>query len=74
MSPGRMSAPPNNATRILSDIVSEKAGATSLLLPLVYDELHRLAEGYMRRERGDHTLQPTALVHEAYVRLIDADV
>lgn len=40
------------------------------LLPLVYDELRRLAGSYLRRERGDHTLQPTALVHEAYIRLI----
>jgi len=41
------------------------------MLPLVYAELRRLAAGYMRRERPDHTLQPTALVHEAYMRLID---
>ena len=39
------------------------------LTPLVYDELHQLAAPYMRRERPDHTLQPTALVHEAFVRL-----
>jgi RNA polymerase sigma factor (TIGR02999 family) len=41
------------------------------LMPLVYDELRRLAGGFMRRERRDHTLQPTALVHEAYIRLVD---
>jgi RNA polymerase sigma-70 factor (ECF subfamily) len=41
------------------------------LLPLVYDELRRLARGYMARERREHTLQPTALVHEAYLRLVD---
>ena len=41
------------------------------LMPLVYDELRRLAQGYFRRERPDHTLQPTALVHEAYLRLVD---
>jgi RNA polymerase sigma factor (TIGR02999 family) len=41
------------------------------MLPLVYDELRRLAAGYLRRERPGHTLQPTALVHEAFVRLID---
>ncbi len=41
------------------------------LLPLVYDELHRLARSYFRRERGEHTLQPTALVHEAYLRMVD---
>jgi len=41
------------------------------LIPLVYAELHRLAARYLRRERQDHTLQPTALVHEAYLRLVD---
>jgi RNA polymerase sigma factor (TIGR02999 family) len=41
------------------------------LLPLVYEELHRIAAVYMRRERGNHTLQPTALVHEAYLRLVE---
>jgi RNA polymerase sigma factor (TIGR02999 family) len=44
------------------------------LLPLVYDELRRLADRYLHRERADHTLQPTALVHEAYLRLIDQKV
>ncbi len=43
------------------------------LMPVVYDELRRLAKAYLRRERSDHTLQPTALVHEAYLRLIDQD-
>jgi RNA polymerase sigma factor (TIGR02999 family) len=41
------------------------------MLPLVYDELRRVARGFLSRERRDHTLQPTALVHEAYLRLID---
>ena len=41
------------------------------LIPLVYDELRRLARSYLRRERPDHTLQPTALVHEAFERLVD---
>jgi RNA polymerase sigma factor (TIGR02999 family) len=45
--------------------------ALDQLLPLVYDELRRLAEAYMRREFKSHTLQPTALVHEAYLRLVD---
>ncbi len=40
------------------------------LLPLVYDELRRLANSYLNQERGNHTLQPTALVHEAYIRLL----
>jgi len=42
-------------------------------MPLVYDELRRLAQHYLRRERADHTLQSTALVHEAYVRLVGQD-
>jgi RNA polymerase sigma factor (TIGR02999 family) len=45
--------------------------AREALLPLVYEELRRIAGAYMRRERPDHTLQPTALVHEAYLRLVD---
>jgi RNA polymerase sigma factor (TIGR02999 family) len=48
--------------------------ALNQLLPLVYDELRRLADRYLHRERADHTLQPTALVHEAYLRLIDQRV
>jgi len=44
------------------------------LLPLVYDELRGLARGYLRHERSDHTLQSTALVHEAYLRLVDQNV
>jgi RNA polymerase sigma-70 factor (ECF subfamily) len=43
--------------------------ASEKLLPLVYNELHRLAESYMRRERPNHTLQPTALINETYLRL-----
>jgi RNA polymerase sigma-70 factor, ECF subfamily len=45
-------------------------GAMEKLLPLVYPEMHAIAQRYFRRERRDHTLQPTALVHEAYVRLL----
>jgi RNA polymerase sigma factor (TIGR02999 family) len=48
--------------------------AAERLLPLVYAELHRVANAYMRRERPDHTLQPTALINEAYLRLIKEDV
>jgi len=47
--------------------------ALDTLMPLVYDELRRLARHYLRRERADHTLQSTALVHEAYVRLVGRD-
>jgi RNA polymerase sigma factor (TIGR02999 family) len=50
---------------------AEGREAVDELLPLVYDELRLLARAYMRRERTAHTLQPTALVHEAYVRLVE---
>jgi RNA polymerase sigma factor (TIGR02999 family) len=58
-------------TRLLGEIGRGEKQAVNDLLPLVYDELHRLARSYFRRERGEHTLQPTALVHEAYIRLVD---
>src|SRR5713101_7556573 len=58
-------------TRLLGDFGRGQKEAVNDLLPLVYDELHRLARAYFRRERGEHTLQPTALVHEAYIRLVD---
>ena len=57
-------------TQLLADWGSGDQAALEKLLPLVYDELHRLASSYMRRERPDHTLQTTALVHEAYLRLV----
>jgi RNA polymerase sigma factor (TIGR02999 family) len=50
------------------------AAAAERLLPLVYKELHRIAEAYMRRERLDHTLQATALIHEAYLRLMGGKI
>src|SRR5262249_7758923 len=56
-------------TALLSRWRDGDARALDELTPLVYDELHRLAAPYMRRERTDHTLQPTALVHEAFLRL-----
>lgn len=49
------------------------ASATETLLPLVYDELRRIAARLFRSERGDHTLQPTALVHEAFVKLLGSE-
>ncbi len=57
-------------TRMLSDAGRGDERAAERLLPLVYDELHRLADRYMHDERADHTLQPTALVHEAYLQLV----
>jgi RNA polymerase sigma-70 factor, ECF subfamily len=56
-------------TRLLKAMKSGDQTASERLLPLVYEELHRLAKSYMRRERQDHTLQPTALINEAYLRL-----
>jgi RNA polymerase sigma factor (TIGR02999 family) len=58
-------------TRLLGELGRGQKDAMNQLLPLVYEELHRLARSYFRRERGEHTLQPTALVHEAYIRLVD---
>lgn len=58
-------------TRLLQDLSSGNREALDKLLPLVYSELRRLAHSYLTRERPDHTLQTTALVHEAYLKLID---
>jgi RNA polymerase sigma factor (TIGR02999 family) len=60
-----------NVTQLLIDWNNGRNGALQDLLPLVYAELRRIAAQRLRRERPDHTLQPTALVHEAYLRLID---
>lgn len=62
---------PRTITRLLVEISAGRKESLPQLLPVVYDELRRLADRYLRRERPDHTLQPTALVHEAYLRLID---
>jgi len=60
-------------TRILCEIEQGDPSAAEQLLPLVYDELRKLAAAKMAQESPDHTLQATALVHEAYVRLVDTD-
>jgi RNA polymerase sigma factor (TIGR02999 family) len=62
---------PNDVTQILKDWSGGDNAAPDKLMPLVYEELRRLARSYLARERGDHTLQATALVHEAYLRLVD---
>ena len=62
---------PSRVTQLLLDWSDGDARARAEVLPLVYDELRRLAALYLLRERHDHTLQPTALVHEAYLRLVD---
>ena len=61
-------------TGILRDWERNPRAALEQLTPLVYKELHDLAAAYMRRERPDHTLQPTALIHEAWVRLAEQSV
>jgi RNA polymerase sigma factor (TIGR02999 family) len=61
----------HQVTQLLSNWSRGDPKAREELLPLVYDELRRLAHSYLRRERSDHTLQATALVHEAYLRLVD---
>ena len=60
-----------DATAILSQMAEGDGTAAARLLPLVYGELRALAQSYFQLERPDHTLEPTALVHEAFVRLVD---
>lgn len=63
--------PPKGVTQLLEKWSNGDQSALDELMPLVYGELRRLASRYLRRERLDHTLQPTALVNEAYLRLVD---
>lgn len=58
-------------TRLLVEWKTGNREALDLLMPMVYQELRKLADHYLRNERADHTLQPTALIHEAYLRLAD---
>jgi len=60
-----------DVTRLLSNWSKGDLKAREAVFPLVYNELRRLAASYLRRERSDHTLQATALVHEAYLRLVE---
>jgi RNA polymerase sigma factor (TIGR02999 family) len=60
-----------DVTRLLVRLTDGDRGVLDELLPVVYGELRKLASSYLRRERVGHTLQPTALVHEAYMRLVD---
>ena len=62
---------PRTVTQLLVEWNSGDREALDQLMPLVYAELRSIADSYLRRERSDHTLQPTALVHEAYLRLVD---
>jgi len=66
---------PEQRTPLVTELLVEwgrgNEEALRELMPLVHAELRRIAAGYLRRERRDHTLEPTALVHEAYIRLVD---
>jgi RNA polymerase sigma factor (TIGR02999 family) len=62
---------PGDVTRLLAAVSDGSPEAVNQLLPMVYDELRRLAAGYFQAENPGHTLQPTALVHEAYLKLVD---
>jgi len=68
-----MDAPTHQVTQLLQAWSDGERGALDRLLPVVYAELHRLAQHYMAHERPGHTLQTTALVNEAYVRLVDTE-
>lgn len=66
-----MASDPDNVTRLLLEWSDGNRQALEEMLPLIYDELRRLAHSFLYRERPGHTLQTTALVHEAYLKLID---
>src|SRR5215471_6568896 len=66
-----MTVSQTGVTELLVDWSKGDQEALNKLIPLVYDELHKLASRHLRRERPDHTLQTTALVHEAYLKLVD---
>ena len=61
---------PHEVSRLLEDLSKGDRRALDALIPIVHDELHRIARGYLSRERPGHTLQATALVNEAYLRLV----
>jgi RNA polymerase sigma factor (TIGR02999 family) len=66
-----MAAPSPDVTRIVTELSQGDASAAEKLMPLVYDELRGLAGQYFRREASGHTLEPTAIVNEAFLRLVD---
>lgn len=66
-----MSTSAESVTELLADLRRGQRDALDKLLPIVHEELRRIAAAYLRHERPDHTLQPTALVNEAYIRLVD---
>jgi hypothetical protein len=72
--PFRKTMVDESVTQLLLDASAGKQGAVDALFPIVYSEMHRLSASYLRKQRPGHTLQSTALVHEAYLRLIDQKV
>jgi RNA polymerase sigma-70 factor, ECF subfamily len=64
----------SQVTQLLLDWSKGNKAALDQLMPIIYQELRKLARSYLRSERPDHTLQPTALIHEAYLRLVDQDL
>ena len=66
-----MSQAPTNITLLLHAAASGQSESVDALMAAIYDDMRRLAAHNMNRERKNHTLQPTAIIHEAYVRLID---
>ena len=63
--------PSSEATRLLLDLSAGDDQAAEALFPLIYEDLKGIATAYLRKERSNHTLQATALVHEAYLRLVN---
>ena len=68
-----MGEPARDVTQLLEQWAGGNSSALDALMPVVYGELRKIADGYLRRERTGHTLQPTALVHEAWLRLVKTD-
>ena len=66
-----MGTTPDDITLLLRGAASGQRGSLDALMSVIYDDMRRLAMSHLRTERADHTLQPTALVHEAYVKLVD---
>jgi len=66
-----MRPPPHDVTALLAELTGGNPAVVNALLPMIYDELHRVADYQLRGERRDHTLNATALVHEAYLKLVD---
>ena len=64
---------PSDVTKLLSDLSSGDRNVVNILMPMVYKEMHQLAHMHLRGERRNHTLNATALVHEAYIKLVNQD-